>query len=74
MTCIVSPSQFASKAKLQALLNAGANVPIFDPSVFAPRSFLASSMTVGQSEIVTNHPIRSEFAKIVRTAAGFRVL
>jgi len=30
-------------------------------------------MKVGQSEVVTNHPKRSWFAKIERTATGWRV-
>jgi len=67
MTCIIHPSNFASKAKLQDRLNltSGA-VRIEDPSFFAPRSFLAKEMAVGQEEIVTNHPLRTKFAKVKR--------
>jgi hypothetical protein len=69
MTCIVDPRNFASKAKLQALLTEreGA-VTITDPSIFAPFSLPAKqAIPVGQSLVVTNHPLRTKFAKITRT-------
>ena len=72
MTCIVNPALFKSKVALQAACEAG-KVWIEDPSFFAPRHFNASSMVVGQSEVVTNHPIRNKFAKITRTESGFKV-
>lgn len=74
MTCIATkPSNGAIKSKkeLQLLLNTDPNnVIITDPSVFAPRSFRASEMQLGQKEICTNHPKRSWFVTITRVAAG----
>lgn len=69
MTCIVDPRNFASKAKLQALLTEreGA-ITITDPSIFAPFNLPARlAIPVGQSLVVTNHPLRTKFAKITRT-------
>jgi hypothetical protein len=68
MTCIVDPKNFASKAKLQALLieREGA-VTITDPSIMAPFCLPARlAIPIGQSLVVTNHPLRTKFAKITR--------
>lgn len=65
MTCIVYGAK--TKKELRALLaSTPSKVSIEDPSIFAPRFLLASTMVVGQSEVVTNHPKRSWFAKITR--------
>ena len=71
MTCIVY--NIKTKKELRERLAAGHCVTIEDPSIFKPRSFLSTDMTVGQREVVTNHPKRSWFAQIERTAAGFKV-
>lgn len=73
MPCIVSPSRFPTKKALKEALLAGKSVDIEDPSVFNPRYFFAADMAVGQRETVTNHPKRSWFAAIERTADGFKV-
>jgi hypothetical protein len=70
MTCIVS---HPTKKALKEALLAGRTVFIEDPSIFKPRAFCASDMAVGQTEVVTNHPKRSWFGKIERTATGFKV-
>lgn len=72
MTCIVSPEVFTSKAALKVAAEQG-RLWIEDPSIFAPRSFNARDMQVGQREVVTNHPKRTKFATIERTAEGWRV-
>ena len=75
MTCIITG--VTSKGELKRLATQGeaalANVWIEDPSIFNPRSFGATEMAVGQREVVTNHPKRSWFAQIERTATGFKV-
>lgn len=84
MTCIVTfPGQGLprkdSKKQLRELLTGrdaermAYRVIITDPSIFKPRDFLASDMTIGQKEVVTNHPKRSWFAQIERTATGWKV-
>jgi hypothetical protein len=71
MTCIVElPSK---KALRERIATAPERVYITDPSIFKPRYFTASEMTIGQREVVTNHPKRSWFAQITRTATGFKV-
>jgi hypothetical protein len=70
MTCIVS---HPTKKALKEALLAGKTVFIEDPSIFAPRAFSATDMAIGQSETVTNHPKRSWFGRITRTADGFKV-
>jgi len=50
---------------------------ISNPSPFPAGTYeyagMASSLPVGKKVIVTNHPKRSWFAQIERTAAGFKV-
>jgi hypothetical protein len=71
MTCIV---QFPTKkAFRERVASAPERVYIDDPSIFNPRGFSAAEMKPGQRETVTNHPKRSWFAQIVRTADGFKV-
>lgn len=75
MTAIVSPQHFASKAKLQAALNAGdcaIRIPTpWDDKLLDPLS--DEDCPLGWSEVVTNHPLRTKFAKITRTAKGWKV-
>jgi hypothetical protein len=74
MTLIVAPSQFASKAKLQENLNSPEGVYIEDPSMFGVNQTGPSNgKPVGWSEVVTNHPLRTKFAKLERTADGWKV-
>jgi hypothetical protein len=71
MTCIV---QLPTKKALKERLTTNpARVYIDDPSIFNPRGFSAEEMKIGQREVVTNHPKRSWFAQIERTATGFKV-
>jgi hypothetical protein len=72
MTCIVSPAVFTSKAALRIAAEQGV-LWITDPSIVAPRYFNAHDLAVGQSEVVTNHPARTKFARIERTATGWKV-
>jgi len=73
MTCIVSPTVFPSKKALKEHLAAGANVNIYDPTIFNERRFTARDMAVGEVVVVTNHPKRSWYAQIKRTEDGFKV-
>ena len=68
MTCIISPKDFTSKAKLQALLiEREGNVQITDPSIMNPFTLPARQVIpVGRDLVVTNHPLRTKFAKITR--------
>jgi hypothetical protein len=71
MTCIV---QFPTKkAFKERVMSDPGRVYIEDPSIFQPRYFHAVDMAVWQREVVTNHPKRSWFAQITRTATGFKV-
>lgn len=72
MTCIVYGAK-TKKGLKESLDLGGVAIQIEDPSIFKPRYFTAADMAVGQSEVVTNHPKRSWFAKITRTASGWRV-
>jgi hypothetical protein len=75
MTCIISG--VTSKGELKRLAAQGAaaiaNIGIEDPSIFNPRWFTMGEMTVGQRVVVTNHPKRSWFAQIERTATGWKI-
>lgn len=72
MTLIVSPRIFTSKAALKAALNEGA-CPVYEPSVMGEWIKPARDLPVGFSAVVTNHPLRTKFAKIERRADGWRV-
>ena len=70
MTLIVSPKVFGSKAKLKEALDAG-NAYITDPSIFGVNHSTSSGMApVGFKNVVTNHPLRTKFAKIEKLADG----
>lgn len=71
MTCIVQG--YATKKALRTAVAAGLDVTVTDPSIFKPRTFYVSDMIEGQSEVVTNHPKRSWFAKIERKGGKLRV-
>ena len=69
MTCIVEgfKTKKALKEQITRQLETDSDFFIEDPSIFKPRrGFWASEMVEGQSEVVTNHPKRSWFAKIER--------
>ena len=75
MTMIV---QVATKKELKSQLLAGEAVRIEDPALMPAwrkygESFLATELPVGAVICVTNHPKRSWFAEITRTADGFKV-
>jgi len=72
MTLIVDPKNFTSKAKLQESLNAG-NCVVHEPSIMGEWTKLAKDLPVGFSGVVTNHPLRTKFAEIKRTANGWQV-
>ena len=61
------------KALKELLERQGGDIFIIDPSIVNPRTFRATEIPVGQSEVVTNHPKRSYFAKIKMTKKGLRV-
>lgn len=73
MTAIVAPEVFTSKAALKAVAESG-TLTITEPSPHGFRSFNARDMKPGESVVVTNHPLRTRFAKLMRTADGFRVV
>ena len=72
MTCIINGAR-TKKELREKLASDPSAVSIEDPSVFRPRYFGADEMTIGQRETVTNHPKRSWFATVTRTAQGFKV-
>jgi len=76
MTMIVTA--IPSKKELKTRLLLGGNVRIEDPALMPEwrpygASFLAADLPVGASIVVTNHPKRTWFANIKRTADGFKV-
>lgn len=73
MTCIVSPATYPSKKALAAAVaERPGHVWITDPSIFpgSRGDFIAEALQPGESVCVTNHPKRSWFAQVGRTAAG----
>lgn len=69
-----------SKAVLLACLkDAPASVQFVDPSVFQPRNggdpFTGADIQPGEKfPVVMDHPKRTRFAQVVRTADGWKVL
>lgn len=70
------------KALKERLMSREPGVVLFnDPSIFDPKprhvryteATMETSFAVGESLVCTNHPKRSWFAKVERTAAGFKV-
>lgn len=73
MVCCIS-SNIRTKRELRERANVEPrNIRLDDPSIVQQRSFTLDQMALGQTEVVTNHPKRSWFAQITRTATGFRV-
>lgn len=72
MTLIVSPQLFKSKADLKANLDNG--ISIHEPSIMGSWTKRSADLPVGFSDVVTNHPARTKFAKITKTAAGWKVV
>jgi hypothetical protein len=72
MTLIVHPNYFGSKAELKANLD-GDQMLIENPSVFDGWSRAPSDLPVGFKDVVTNHPKRTKFAQIEKTANGWKV-
>lgn len=71
---INNPALFTSKKALkEAIESRDGAVLIVDPSMFDDERFYARDMKIGQSIVVTNHPKRTKFAKITRTAKGYNV-
>lgn len=73
MTLIVSPEAFTSKRALAACLNSATGVTIEQPSYFNPWAKNSQSLPVGFRDVVTNHPLRTKFAQIEKTANGWEV-
>lgn len=71
MTHIVDPIHFASKAKLAVALDKGC--PIVEPTPWGDKRFNSRELSVGFRAVVTNHPLRTKFAQIERTADGWKV-
>ncbi len=72
MTLIVSPSAFPSKKALKIALDAG-HVTLHEPSIMGEWTRPARELPVGFSDVVTNHPLRTKFARIERTPQGWKV-
>lgn len=77
MTHIVSPNRYLTKkAFKEAVLNDPSRVYVDDPSVFDPVSGTVLEVITRLAErgkrffTVTNHPKRSWFAQVERTAHG----
>jgi len=73
MTHTVNPGQFKTKKILRDTLAAGRAVFFEDPAIANPRPKYSTEMQMGESLTVTNHPKRSWYARITRTAAGIKV-
>ena len=69
MTLIVSPKVFTSKAALKAALDKGDCV-VHEPSVMGSWTKSAGDLPTGFSDVVTNHPLRTKFAQIMKKADG----
>lgn len=69
MTLIVDPKTFVSKAALKEALEAGTCL-VTDPSIMNSWTKRSCELPVGFSDVVTNHPKRTKFAKITHKAAG----
>ena len=69
MTLIVSPKVFTSKAALKAALDKGDCV-VHEPSVMGSWTIPSHALAVGFSDVVTNHPLRTKFAQIMKKADG----
>lgn len=72
MTAIVDPRWFKSKADLKANLDAS-KCSITDPTPFGDKVYYPETCPVGWSIVVTNPPQRTKFAKITKTANGWKV-
>jgi hypothetical protein len=70
MTHIVN---IKTKKLLKEKLANNESVYFEDPSVFTPNSTLSELMPVGSSLTCTNHPKRSWFASVTKTATGYKV-
>ena len=68
MTLIVNPKLFSSKAALKE--NLDKSCLLEDPSIVAPWARQSMALPVGFSDVVTNHPLRTKFAKITKRADG----
>lgn len=73
MTCIVDPKKYPTKKSLRQALLAKEVVSFRDPSIVATRTFTSEDMRVGEQIVVTNHPKRSWFAEVTKTADRFLV-
>lgn len=71
MTLIVSPADFPSKEILRRNLDAGCM--IYNPSIMGEWVKPANQLPIGFDDVVTNHPLRTKFAQIKRTANGWKV-
>lgn len=71
MTAFVKPEHYTSKAALKANLDKGINIT--DPQPGPDIILHSTAVQVGFSILVTNHPKRDKFAKITKTATGWKV-
>ncbi len=75
MACIVNSEWYPTKKRLKEVLEqTDKDVAIEDPSFTNPRTFFSSEIKEGESVIVTNHPKRSYFAKIIKKDGKLKVL
>lgn len=70
MTNIVN---FKTKKALKEAVVNGEDFIINDPSIVAPKTFMATELPEGVSTTVTNHPKRSWFAIIKKTNGQLKV-
>lgn len=71
MTLIVNPSNWPNKRVLEENLNKG--IMLHEPSIMSPWTKDSRTFAIGFSDVVTNHPQRTKFARITRTVDGWRV-
>lgn len=72
MTLIVEPRHFKSKADLKANLDSGV-AQIHESSIMGSWTKNGNELLVGFKGVVTNHPLRTKFAQIEKTANGWKV-
>lgn len=75
MTCIVSPTRYASKKAFKAaVLDDITRVTIEDPSIVSPYyGTLANYLKMHGEAFITNHPKRSWFAHVTKSGDKVRV-
>lgn len=70
MVMIIDVNKYPTITKLKEAIQSKQVITIEDPSIINPRIFTTNDMERGETVIVTNHPKRSYFVKIVKDVDG----